>query len=51
MVSGEYTMIKNSVLSGLLNENIIDEALTSLFRAGADMAINYFTEDYIKNHK
>ncbi len=51
MVSGEYTMIKNSVLSGLLNENIIDEALTSLFRAGADMVINYFTEDYIKNHK
>ncbi len=51
MVSGEYTMIKNSVLSGLLNENVIDEALTSVFRAGADLAINYFTEDYIKNHK
>lgn len=51
MVSGEYTMIKNSVLSGLLNGNVIDEALTSLFRAGADLIINYFTEDYIKNHK
>ncbi len=51
MVSGEYTMIKNSVLSGLLNENVIDEALTSLFRAGSDLIINYFTEDYIKSHK
>ena len=51
MVSGEYAMIKNSVLSGLLNENVIDEALTSVFRAGADLVINYFTEDYIKNHK
>lgn len=51
MVSGEYTMIKNSVLSGLLNENVIDEALTSIFRAGADLIINYFTEDYIKSHK
>lgn len=43
-VSGEYTMIKNSVDQGLLPETAIEETLVSIFRAGADMVITYFAE-------
>ncbi len=50
MVSGEFSMIKNAVSSGLLNSSVIDEALTSIFRAGSDLVITYFAEDYIKGH-
>ncbi|KPV46189.1 MULTISPECIES: porphobilinogen synthase [Acidiplasma] len=49
-VSGEYTMIKNAVKSGYLGENIVDEVLTAFFRAGSDLVISYFAEDYIKSH-
>ncbi len=50
MVSGEYNMIKNAVLSGVLSPDTINEALIALFRAGSDLAITYFAEDYIANH-
>jgi porphobilinogen synthase len=50
MVSGEYAMIKNAVLSGILAPDAINEALISLFRAGSDLAITYFAEDYIANY-
>lgn len=43
-VSGEYSMIVNAVRGGLLNEEVIRESVTSIFRAGADMVITYFTE-------
>lgn len=43
-VSGEYTMIKNSVEEGLLAESAIEEILLSIFRSGADMIITYFAE-------
>lgn len=43
-VSGEYTMIKTSVDSGFLPETAIEESLVSIFRAGADMIITYFTQ-------
>ncbi|SMD31033.1 porphobilinogen synthase [Picrophilus oshimae] len=49
-VSGEYSMIKNAIKSGLLNADARDEALTSLFRAGSDLVITYFAEEYIKDH-
>ena len=42
MVSGEYSMIKNAVLSGSLAPDAINEALIALFRAGSDLAITYF---------
>lgn len=45
-VSGEYSMIINAVKSGLLGEDIIRESVTSIFRAGADLVITYFT-DYL----
>ncbi len=41
-VSGEYTMIKRAVDSGVLGENVINEAIGSIFRAGSDMVITYF---------
>lgn len=44
-VSGEYSMIKEAVSKGLLNEDVITEGLTSIFRAGADIVITYFTEE------
>jgi porphobilinogen synthase len=50
MVSGEYSMIKNAVMSGALSPDTINEALIALFRAGSDLAITYFAEDYIAGH-
>ncbi len=43
-VSGEYTMIQNSVQNGVLSESAIEEMTISIFRAGADMIITYFAE-------
>lgn len=43
-VSGEYTMIKNSVDNGYLNESAIEESIISIFRAGADIVITYFAQ-------
>ncbi len=43
-VSGEYTMIRNAVEQGFLGKDAITESITSIFRAGADLLISYFTE-------
>lgn len=43
-VSGEYTMIRMAVDNGFLAPTAIDESITSIFRAGADMVITYFAE-------
>ncbi len=48
-VSGEYSMIKKAILDGYMNENIILEGMTSVFRAGADMLITYFAEWFMEN--
>ncbi len=50
-VSGEYTMLKNAVDKGLLSEDAIDESIMSIFRAGADMIITYFTEYLLRKIK
>ncbi|SDY77764.1 porphobilinogen synthase [Tindallia californiensis] len=54
-VSGEYSMIKNAVKGGLLNnDQIMVETLTSIKRAGADMIITYFAKEmarWIDNHR
>ena len=45
-VSGEYAMIKAAAARGWLDERrAVLEALTSIARAGADMAITYFAKD------
>ncbi|MEM0155116.1 MAG: porphobilinogen synthase [Thermoplasmataceae archaeon] len=48
-VSGEYSMIKNAISSGLVSESVIGESLTSIFRAGADIVISYFTESLYRS--
>ena len=44
-VSGEYSMLKNSVDSGLLNNDVIKESLLSFKRAGADCILTYFASE------
>lgn len=42
-VSGEYTMIQRSIQDGTFDRDIILEYANSVFRAGADIFITYFT--------
>ena len=44
-VSGEYSMLKNSVDSGLLSNDAIKESLLSFKRAGADCVLTYFASE------
>ncbi len=44
-VSGEYTMLKNAVMQGVMNESVIYESLISMKRAGADLIITYFAKE------
>jgi len=46
-VSGEYSMIKNSVKNKYLNENAIFESLISLKRAGSNAIITYFALEVV----
>ena len=43
-VSGEYSLIKNSINRGIINENAIIETLFSFKRAGANAIISYFAD-------
>jgi len=45
-VSGEYSMIKNAAQAGLINEEqMVQEVLLSMKRAGADIIISYFAKE------
>ena len=45
-VSGEYAMIKAAVANGWLDEaRVVEETLTAIRRAGADVVITYFAKD------
>ncbi len=44
-VSGEYSMIKNSIIKNIINEDAILESLTSLKRAGSNAIVSYFALD------
>lgn len=50
-VSGEYSMIVNAVNQGLIGEDSVNEALTAVFRAGADIVITYFAERLAESRK
>ena len=50
-VSGEYSMIMSAIRNGYLAEDTIREAVTSIFRAGADIVISYFTEALLREGK
>ena len=44
-VSGEYSMLKNAVETGLLSNDVIKESLLSFKRAGADCVLTYFASE------
>ena len=44
-VSGEYSLIKFGIQQKLVDERIIIEQTTAIFRAGADIIITYFSKD------
>jgi porphobilinogen synthase len=45
-VSGEYAMVKAAAANGWIDERrVVMEALTGIFRAGADMVISYHSRD------
>ena len=47
-VSGEYAMIKAASMAGWLDESsIVQETLTSIKRAGADIIISYFAKQWL----
>ena len=49
-VSGEYSMVKAAALNGWLdNDDIRDEMLLSITRAGAEIIITYFAKEYAKS--
>lgn len=48
-VSGEYCMIKAAAQNGSIDEQrAVDEVLTSIKRAGADIIITYFAKDFAR---
>ena len=44
-VSGEYSLIKNGIKKGIINEDAILESLISLKRAGSNAIVSYFSLD------
>jgi porphobilinogen synthase len=49
-VSGEYAMIKAAVEKGWIDEaRVVEESLTSIKRAGADLIITYYATEFAKN--
>jgi len=44
-VSGEYSLIKNGIRKGIINEEAILESLISLKRAGSNAIVSYFSLD------
>ena len=50
-VSGEYSMVMAAVQNGWLDEErVIDEVLTSIRRAGADILISYHAKQWAAKH-
>ena len=51
-VSGEYAMLKAAAERGWIDEDrAVDETLTAMARAGADVIITYFAKDYLSRHR
>jgi porphobilinogen synthase len=48
-VSGEYSMLKNAVETGLLSDDVVKESLLSFKRAGADCILTYFASEIAKD--
>jgi len=50
-VSGEYAMLKYAVKEGMMHEEVIEETLLAIKRAGADIIITYFAKYIAKKLK
>jgi porphobilinogen synthase len=51
-VSGEYSMLKAAAERGWIDEErAVDETLTAMARAGADIIITYFAKDYLRRQR
>jgi len=48
-VSGEYSMLKNAIETGVLSDDVIKESLLSFKRAGADCILTYFASEIAKD--
>ena len=44
-VSGEFSLIKNGIKMGIINQDAILESLVSLKRAGSNAIVSYFSLD------
>ena len=50
-VSGEYAMLKAAAERGWIDEDrAVDETLTAMARAGADVIITYFAKSYLQSN-
>jgi porphobilinogen synthase len=48
-VSGEYSMLKGAAERGWIDEErAVEETLTAIARAGADVIVTYFAKDYLR---
>ena len=47
-VSGEYSLLVNSINKGIINKKVIIESLISFKRAGASAIITYFADKIAK---
>ena len=47
-VSGEYSMLKNAISKGWLNETVMLESLFSIKRSGADAILTYAAKEIAK---
>ena len=43
-VSGEYSLLSNSIKKGLIDKNAILESLISFKRAGANAIVSYYAD-------
>ena len=50
-VSGEYSMLKNAIAQGLVDESIIYESMIAMKRAGAQIIISYHAKEVAKKLK
>ncbi len=51
-VSGEYAMLKAAAERGWIDEDrAVDETLTAMARAGADIIITYYAKEYLRRHR
>ena len=51
-VSAEYSLIRSAAKNGIIDlDSVVNESVSSIFRAGADIVISYFTEYLLKIEK